>query len=59
VDIRYSPFLGHPLSVLEFTPGASFSVSLPGVLCPENKKARSHLAIRVIRVIRGLNSLDF
>jgi hypothetical protein len=30
-DIRYSPFLGHPPSVLEFTPGAGFSVSLPGV----------------------------
>jgi len=34
VDIQYSLFLGHPPSVLEFTPGASFSVSLPGVLFP-------------------------
>jgi len=34
VDTRYSPFLGHPPSVLEFTPGAGFFVSLPGVLFP-------------------------
>ncbi len=34
VDIRYSPFLGHPPSVLEFTPGAGLFVSLPGVLFP-------------------------
>jgi len=47
VDIRYSPFLGHPLSVLEFTPGAGFSVSLPGVLWPEHEKARSHLTVNV------------
>ena len=52
--VRYSPFLGHPPSVLEFTqefiPGshppdsqqgcAGFSVSLPGVLFP----GKSHLS---------------
>jgi hypothetical protein len=30
-DIRYSPFLGYLPSILEFTPGGGFSVSLPGV----------------------------
>ena len=48
--VRYSIFSFSRLSALEFTPGAGFSVSLPGVFCHLSSVVSFQSVFQIVRV---------